>query len=142
MKVLLTGANGFIGSHILAALLQGGHEVRVLVRSRERFEAAVLGTDHARVEIQIGDISDPSTVRGALTGCAGLVHTAALVSMRRRDAADMYRTNTIATVDLLRRAVETGLDPIIHIPGSASERLVHSGQYWGIRARASRRTSS
>lgn len=119
MKVLLTGATGFVGGHILSALLQGGHDVRVLVRSRERFEAAVAGTDHPRLDIQVGDICDPSTVRGALAGCAGLVHGAAMVSMRRREAAEMYRTNTVATVDLLRRAAESGLDPIIHISSAA-----------------------
>ena len=60
MHVLLTGATGFVGSNLLPALLDRGHEVRALTRDRERGEAVL----DDRVEVVEGDILDPSSLEG------------------------------------------------------------------------------
>ena len=75
MRVLVTGAGGFIGSHTVAALLEAGHDVRVLVRSPERAERS-LGPSWPAVEVAVGDVTDPVSVGAAIAGSDAVVHAA------------------------------------------------------------------
>jgi nucleoside-diphosphate-sugar epimerase len=119
VKIMLTGATGLIGSHTLAAALAAGHEVTALVRTPERLDRALElhGLDPAdpRVEVVVGDVTDPAAVRSALEGADAAVHSAAMVSMRRADATTMTTTNTAGTRHVLMTATELGLDPVVHI---------------------------
>ena len=74
MKVLVTGANGFLGRHVVAALLRRGHEVRALVRPTARIEC--LGW--SGVEVLRADLRSPGDLAGALAGVDTLVHLAAV----------------------------------------------------------------
>ena len=82
MKVMLTGATGFIGGHTLKALLDAGHEVRALVRSTEKLDRMrALQDIEAEVDHVVGDMTDPAAVASALEGCDACVHTAAFTSL-------------------------------------------------------------
>jgi dihydroflavonol-4-reductase len=119
MRVLVTGATGFLGCHTVAALAGAGHKVRILARSPETVGAALgpVGVGAEAVETFAGDVTDPTAVEDALAGCDGVVHAAAAVSMDPRRGRATFRGN-VGGGELVRRTAQgLGLDPIVHISG-------------------------
>jgi nucleoside-diphosphate-sugar epimerase len=109
---MITGGTGFVGWHTAQALLKAGHQVRLLVRDREKLKRLY----GARVtDYVLGDITDPEAVRRALQGCDALVHTAAMVSVDLQDAERVMSTNLGGTRLVVGGAVELGLERIIHV---------------------------
>ncbi len=104
MRVLVTGATGFLGSHIAEQLARDGHSVRTLVRrsSNRRFLAAF---PH---EEAIGDVTDPSSLPQALDSVDVVVHAAGLV--KARSAAQFDAVNAGGTANLLAAADEATPD--------------------------------
>ncbi len=103
--LLLTGATGSIGSRLLPLLLEGGEEVRCLVREPRR-----LGDRRVDVQIALGDLgemSDPYLVRQALRGVDTVVHLAATI--RDQPPHRIEELNGLATVRLLRAAERSGV---------------------------------
>ena len=103
MKVLLTGGAGFIGSHLVRLLLEGGTAVRCLSR-REGMPPALAGLD---VEIAPGDLRRSEGLARALDGVDEVYHLAGLTSSLTRDA--MIETNAGGTRRLLEAAAARGL---------------------------------
>ncbi|MGK4001226.1 NAD-dependent epimerase/dehydratase family protein [Sorangium sp. So ce1036] len=100
-RYLVTGATGFLGSHLVAELRRAGHEVVALCRT----EAPALAGAGALV--RRGDVLDAASVRAAAEGCEGLFHCAGRVSRRREDAELLYRIHvegTKITLDACRDA--------------------------------------
>jgi nucleoside-diphosphate-sugar epimerase len=112
MKVLLTGANGFVGSHVLEGLLAKGIATVVLLRpnSDRRFIEALL----PRVEVRLGSITEPATLPPALHGVTHLVHCAGLTKALRN--TDFHRVNEQGTRNLVAAA---------HAPPASLQRFVH-----------------
>ena len=104
---LVTGATGFIGSHLVRALLARGEGVRVLVRGGpERLAPVGLG-DEPDLDVAVGDLLDPSTLAPALEGVRRVYHVAGLVTTSRKERDRVHRLNVDATVNLfdaIRRA--------------------------------------
>jgi dihydroflavonol-4-reductase len=86
--VLVTGGTGFVGSHTVAALVNGGHQVRLLVRDRQRVAPAVapLGLQPAELDTSVGDVTDLAVVNQAVAGCEAVVHAGSVYSLDSRDA--------------------------------------------------------
>ncbi len=99
MRILLTGASGFLGSHIAEELDQQGADVRALVRptSDTRFLERL-----GHVTLVPGALSDEDSLLAATEGVDGIIHAAGLVKARR--PADFYRTNEQGTANLLAAA--------------------------------------
>jgi uncharacterized protein YbjT (DUF2867 family) len=95
--ILLTGATGNVGSQVLRRLTARGERVRVLVRDPRR-----LGSERVRVQIALGDLSDPESFRNALRGVETVVHLAATI--RDQPRASMEELNAVATLRLVRAA--------------------------------------
>ncbi len=114
-KVLVTGGTGFVGSHTVAALLRAGHEVRLLVRQRDRVAAALDPHGVEVADVVTGDVTDADSVQRALDGRDALVHLATVFSFDPQDEATMFRVNVGGTRIVLHSATEAGLDPIIHV---------------------------
>jgi len=122
--IMLTGASGFLGIHVLRRLLDEGHRVRAFVRTPEKLRAhlPMLGVDPAdpSLEIASGDMTDPVAVKSAATGCDRAIHAAATFSYRRRDAERMLRENKVGTATVLDAAIEAGCSGIVHVSSIAA----------------------
>jgi NAD dependent epimerase/dehydratase len=107
MTVLVTGAGGFIGSHLVEALLRKGHAVRALVRYNSRARWGYLedlGLDFKkRLDIHLGDVTDPYFVRGLLDECEVVFHLAALIGIPYSyyAPASYVSTNVAGTLNIL-----------------------------------------
>ncbi len=115
MRVLVTGASGFLGSHTVRALRRDGHEVRVLARTPAKAEQLFATMGIEGCEIVAGDITDRSSVEAAVAGCDAVVHAAAVVAIEPTSQAEMEATNLAGAQNVLGSAVEAGCDPVIHV---------------------------
>ena len=117
MRVLVTGATGFVGSHTAKALQDAGHTVRALVRTPAKIETvtARVGVDLDSLETAEGDIRDAAAVAAAVEGCDAVVHAAAVVSIAPAAAAEVESTNFPGALNVLGTAVEAGCDPVVHV---------------------------
>ncbi len=105
MRLLVTGATGFIGAQIARRLVARGHHVVCLVRNPER--AATLRALGA--ELVVGDLGDPRSVSAAISGCEQLVHSAALYSLWHPEVNEYHQVNVEGTETVMRVAAEQGL---------------------------------
>jgi dihydroflavonol-4-reductase len=103
MRYLVTGATGFLGTHLVHALLAQGHEIVALCRQEEP-ELEDLG-----VTVMRGDVLDGPSVRAAAEGASGLFHCAGLVSRRPKDAEELYRLHVEGTKTTLDAAKAAGV---------------------------------
>ena len=115
MKILVTGGTGFVGSHVVAATVRTGNDVRLLVRRPEQVPASLSPLGVEVSDIVVGDVLDQNAVSRAVEGCAAAVHAAAIFSLDSRRAEAMRRTNARATELVLNSATEHGLDPIVYV---------------------------
>lgn len=115
MRVLVTGASGFIGCHLATALIHQGHEVRAFARSTSKLESALAPFDVDVPDVVIGDVTDPATVGSAVDGVDAVIHTANVYSYDPRQAKTMMRTNVEGTRVVLDAALAIGCDPVVHV---------------------------
>ena len=118
MRVLVTGGTGHVGSHIVAALLDEGHAVRVLARRPGRVTGALepLGWTTDDVEVVQGDVlGDPERLAAAMDGIEAVLHAANVYSLNQADAQRMREVNVDGTRAVLQTAAERGLAPIVHV---------------------------
>ncbi len=116
MRVMLTGATGFLGSAVARALVLAGHEVRAL--RRPGTPADVL--DGVAVEFALGDLTDPASLDAAAAGCEALVHCAADYRIFVPDPARMFAVNVAGTGAVMRAAQRAGLARIVHVSSVAT----------------------
>jgi len=110
MRVLLTGATGFIGGHILRALVDEGATVRCLVRDPQGFRQPPM-TD---VELSRGDLRDLSAVERAVAGCDLVYHCAADYRLYARRPDDLYESNVEGTRNVLAAAAGAGVGRVVY----------------------------
>ncbi len=125
MNVLITGSDGFIGSHLTAAMVRQGHSVRAFVLYNSFNSWGWL--DHCapdikgHFEIFAGDIRDSHGVKAAMRGCEAVLHLAALIGIPYSfHSPDTYvDTNIKGTLNILQAARELGVKRVIHTSTSA-----------------------
>lgn len=116
MRVLVTGASGFVGSHAIKALVDAGHEVHAGARSMERVRRALTPLGCAdRVKMVEVDVSDEEGVRAGLDGCDAVIHAAAVYSFDPRRGGEMIEGNVRGAALVLGAACELRLDPVVQI---------------------------
>jgi dTDP-glucose 4,6-dehydratase len=119
-NALVTGAGGFIGSHLVEALLALGCGVRAFVRTSSRREIGLLRQiDPARlqqVEVASGDLRDERAVREAARGCQLVFHLGALVSVSYsyRHPSEVAGTNFMGTLNVLEACRDLGVERLVH----------------------------
>lgn len=118
-KILVTGADGFIGSHLVEALLAAGHDVRPFAYYNSFGSWGWLDTLPAAVtrelDVFMGDIRDPNGVLEAMTGCHVVFHLAALIAIPfSYHSPDSYvDTNIKGTLNVLQAARKTGVERVL-----------------------------
>ena len=120
LRILITGADGFIGSHLTEVLVRQGHDVRAFVLYNSFNSWGWL--DHAPKDIRdnrdvfAGDIRDPHGVKTAMKGCDAVLHLAALIAIPYSyHSPDSYvDTNVKGTLNVLQAARELGVRRLIH----------------------------
>ena len=116
MKAFLTGATGFIGSHVAAAYAAAGADLRLLTRSTSN----LVSIEGIQADIVQGDLRQPEALRSALSGCDALVHVAADYRLWVPDPADMYKANVDGTRHLLQIAREVGIQRVVYTSSVAT----------------------
>jgi dihydroflavonol-4-reductase len=116
MKAFITGATGFVGSHVARAYAERGAELRLLTRSTSNLAAL----EGLAAETVVGDLRQAEGLRAALTGCDVLVHVAADYRLWVRDPEAMIAANVGGTRDLLRLAREVGVERVVYTSSVAT----------------------
>ena len=119
-KILVTGADGFIGSHLIESLVRQGHEVRAFTLYNsfnswgwlDHCESDVIG----KFEVFSGDIRDPHGIKEAMKGCDVVLHLAALIAIPYSyHSPDTYvDTNIRGTLNVLQAARDLGIKRVVH----------------------------
>jgi nucleoside-diphosphate-sugar epimerase len=123
MRVLVTGGTGFVGGHTVAALLDAGHDVRLLVRRPERMASTLgtLGVDIADLDVVVGDMVDAEIVGRAVKDMDAVIHAAAVVAaLDRKSAEQALDVNVTGTRTVLDAAIDAGCDPVVHVSSIAA----------------------
>jgi dihydroflavonol-4-reductase len=114
-KILITGADGLLGSHVVRRALKSGYQVRAFIQP-DRNTGSL---DDLDIEYYYGDLTHPKDTRQSVEGCDYLIHTAGSTSVWPDRSPRMWRINYDAVVELADAARENELKRFIHI-GSAS----------------------
>lgn len=115
-KILVTGADGFIGSHLTDLLLEEGYEVRAVSQYNSfNYWGWLEGNRHPALEVVCGDVRDPDFCRTAMKGCDTVMHLAALIAIPYSYIApDSYvDTNIRGTLNICQAARDTGVERLL-----------------------------
>jgi NAD dependent epimerase/dehydratase len=124
MKVLITGAGGFIGSHLSEHLVEHGHKVKVIVRYNSRSDWGLLELLPKQrlneIEIVMGDLRDGDAVRSAAKDVNIIFHLGSLIAIPYSyiHPRETIETNIMGTLNILTAARENGVEKVIHVSTS------------------------
>ena len=116
LKVFVTGATGFLGSHVARALISQGAELRLLVRPTSDLRNIA----DLNAERVIGDLRDSPSIEKAVAGCETVFHVAADYRLWVRDPNEMYRSNVDGTRALLAMAKRQGVRRVVYTSSVAT----------------------
>jgi NADH dehydrogenase len=111
MRVVVTGANGFVGRHLIARLLLARHEVRAVISERPGAEKELPGAG-AGMDVRRADVRKPETLRGAFDGYEAVVHTVAIPTERKQRFAEV---NVAGVAHVVAEARLAGVRRIVHM---------------------------
>lgn len=123
MKAFVTGATGFVGSHVARVLGEQGAQLRLLVRK---------GSDTRNIEglsadRVVGDLRDRASIERAMAGCDTVFHVAADYRLWVRDPEEMYRSNVEGTQTILESALKNGVRRVVHTSSVATMGFTSNG---------------
>jgi dihydroflavonol-4-reductase len=127
MKVFITGATGFVGSHVARALAAQGAELRLLVRPTSRLDNIA----DLRAETAMGDLRNPESLKKAMAGCEFVFHVAADYRLWVRDPEQMYLSNVEGTRALIQAAQQSGIRRVIYTSSVATMGFTRDGHVAG-----------
>jgi len=118
--ILVTGAEGFIGSHLVETLIGQGRRVRAMALYNSFGSYGWLDTlpaaTRAKIDLVMGDVRDPFSVREAMRGCDGVMHLAALIAIPYSYAApsSYIDTNVTGTLNVVQAARDLAIQKVVH----------------------------
>jgi len=116
MPIFLTGATGFVGSHVAHALAEHGADLRLLVRPNSNTK----NIQDLRADLVTGDLRDPASLEKGIAGCDVVFHVAADYRLWVRDPAEMYRANVEGTRAILGAARKNGVRRVVYTSSVAT----------------------
>src|SRR5438132_6960296 len=124
MKAFITGATGFVGSHVARALAAQGADLRLLVRSTSRLDNIA----ELRAETATGDLRDPESLKKAMAGCEFVFHLAADYRLWVRDPEQMYRSNVEGTRAIIEAARKNRVWRVVYTSSVATMGFTSNGR--------------
>jgi len=124
LKAFVTGATGFVGSHVARALAERGADLRLLILSNSN-PKNIQDLPGDRV---IGDLRDPSSLEKAISGCDAVFHVAADYRLWIRDPGQMYRSNVEGTRAVLDSARRNGVRRVVYTSSVATMGFTSNGR--------------
>jgi dihydroflavonol-4-reductase len=124
MTIFVTGATGFLGSHVARALAEQGADLRLLVRPTSNLK----NLEGLKAETVIGDLRDPASLEKAISGCDTVFHVAADYRLWLRDPNEMYRSNVDGTRAVLEAARKNGARSLVYTSSVATVGFTGNGQ--------------
>jgi len=112
MRVAVTGANGFVGRHVVARLLLGGHDVRPLISERPGAEKELPDSGGRTLDVRRADVRKPESLRGAFDGIDAVVHTVAVPTERKQKFAEV---NVAGVAHVVAEARRGGVRRLVHM---------------------------
>ena len=123
MKCFVTGATGFLGSHVARQLWSNGAELRLLVRATSRTEnIADLPADRV-----VGDLRDVESLRRGMSGCEVAFHVAADYRLWSRDGRELYQSNVEGTRNILQAARDSSVRRVVYTSSVATMGFGNNG---------------
>jgi dihydroflavonol-4-reductase len=122
-KALVLGASGFLGSHVVKALVASGRPVRILTRTSSNTAM----TDHLDLDRQTGDVFDRDTLRKAMTGCSSVFYCIVDTRAWLRDPAPLYQINVEGSRRVMEVALDTGVERFVFTSSVVAVGLNPSG---------------
>jgi dihydroflavonol-4-reductase len=116
MLAFVTGATGFVGSHVARALAEQGADLRLLLRSRSDPK----NIEDLNADRVVGDLCDPASLEKAMAGCDVVFHVAADYRLWVRDPERMYRANVEGTRAILKAALQNGVRRVVYTSSVAT----------------------
>jgi len=123
LKAFVTGATGFVGSHVARVLAEQGADLRLLVRATSDLR----NVDGLKADRVVGDLCDPDSLGTALSGCDVVFHVAADYRLWIRDPDQMYRANVEGTRALLDAARRNGIQRFVYTSSVATMGFTKNG---------------
>jgi dihydroflavonol-4-reductase len=123
LKAFLTGATGFLGSHVARVLSQQGADLRLLVRPTSNLK----NLEGLHAETATGDLRDPASLEKAMSGCDTVFHVAADYRLWVRDPDEMYRSNVEGTRAILEAARKAGVRRVVYTSSVATMGFTRNG---------------
>jgi dihydroflavonol-4-reductase len=123
MLAFVTGATGFLGSHVARVLAEQGAELRLLVRSTSNLK----NLEGLKAETATGDLRDASSLAKAMAGCEVVFHVAADYRLWVRDPAEMYRSNVEGTQAILEAARKNSVRCVVYTSSVATVGFTGNG---------------
>ncbi len=124
MKAFITGATGFLGSHVAQVLAGQGADLRLLVRPTSNLK----NLEGLRAETATGDLRDPASLQKAMSGCEVVFHVAADYRLWVQDPAEMYRSNVEGTRAILEAAHKNGVRCVVYTSSVATVGFTGNGR--------------
>lgn len=116
--IFVTGATGLLGVHLVKNLVARGENVVALKRSTS--DLSPLGANASKVKWIEGDVNDVSSLEEAMQGAERVFHCAALISFRKKDVPNLYKTNVEGTANVMNVALASGVKKLVHISSVAA----------------------
>lgn len=123
MLVFVTGATGFVGSHVARVLSEQGADLRLLVRSGSDTK----NIQGLRADCVVGDLRDSASLENAMAGCEAVFHVAADYRLWVRDPEQMYRSNVEGTRGILQAARKNGVHRVVYTSSVATMGFTSNG---------------
>jgi dihydroflavonol-4-reductase len=120
----VTGGTGFVGAHVVRALLKRGRTVRCLVRSSSRLS----NLEELPVEVVAGDVTDPVSLTRAMGGARTVYHCAADYRLSARRPREIYAVNVEGTRNVLAAASEVGAEKVVYTSSVGALGLPRDGR--------------
>ena len=124
MKTFLTGATGFLGSHVARVLSEQGANLRLLVRPTSNLK----NLEGLNAETVTGDLREAASLEKAIAGCEAVFHVAADYRLWVRDPAEMYRSNVEGTRAILEAARKNNVRCVVHTSSVATMGFTGDGR--------------